>query len=180
MPTLRIALANLRFPSTPDESVALATQAIAQAGTEHTDIICFPECYVPGYRAKNKRIPSPDPAFLNRAWDEIGRSAAKANVAVILGTERVLEGSLLATALVVNRDGSTAGFQDKVQIDPSEDETHRAQEGACSRLTASNSGSRSATKDGATQRRYAGRCGEEHRSCFIPTSMKPSLAVTPH
>jgi predicted amidohydrolase len=124
MPTLRIALANLRFPSTPDESVALATQAIVQAGTEHADIICFPECYVPGYRAKDKHIPPPDPAFLNRAWDEIGRSAAKANVAVILGTERVLDGSLLATALVVNRDGSNAGFQDKVQIDPSEDETY--------------------------------------------------------
>jgi predicted amidohydrolase len=40
---------------------------------------------------------------------------------VVLGTERVADGALLATALVINRDGTIAGFQDKVQIDPSEE-----------------------------------------------------------
>jgi predicted amidohydrolase len=124
MTVLRVALANLRFPATPDESVSLAVQAIDQAGGERADIVCFPECYVPGYRSKDKQIPPPDPAFLTRAWSEIRTSAAKANVAVILGTERVVDGSLLASALVVNRDGSTAGFQDKVQIDPSEEGTY--------------------------------------------------------
>jgi predicted amidohydrolase len=124
MTTFRVALANLRFPSRPDESFTLATRAIAQAGRERADIICFPECYVPGYRAEGKQIPPPDPAFLDRAWAEIAQSAAKANVAVVLGTERVVNGSLLATALVVNRDGSVAGFQDKVQIDPSEEVTY--------------------------------------------------------
>jgi hypothetical protein len=34
MNTARVALANLRFPSTPDESVRLAAQAIGQAGAE--------------------------------------------------------------------------------------------------------------------------------------------------
>ena len=48
-------------------------------------------------------------------------AAAKANIAVILGTERVVEGALLISALVVQQDGSVAGFQDKVQIDPSEE-----------------------------------------------------------
>jgi predicted amidohydrolase len=43
---------------------------------------------------------------------------------VILGTERVVDGALLATALVINPDGSFAGFQDKVQIDPSEEGTY--------------------------------------------------------
>jgi hypothetical protein len=33
----RIALANLRFPATPEESVRLAEQAIAQASIEHAD-----------------------------------------------------------------------------------------------------------------------------------------------
>ena len=124
MSTFRVALANLRFPSTPDESVALALQAIAQSGSERADIICFPECYVPGYRAKGKLIPPPDASFLNRAWVEIARIAAKSNVAVVLGTERIVEGSLLASALVINRRGITAGFQDKVQIDPSEELTY--------------------------------------------------------
>jgi predicted amidohydrolase len=117
----RIALANLRFPATPEESVALAEQAIAAASSAGAAIVCFPECYVPGYRAMTKQIPPPDQAFLERAWSTIAKGAGKANIAVILGTERVVDGSLLISALVVNPDGSIAGFQDKVQIDPSEE-----------------------------------------------------------
>jgi predicted amidohydrolase len=44
---------------------------------------------------------------------------------VILGTERVADHGLLATALVINRDGTIAGFQDKVQLDPSEEATYK-------------------------------------------------------
>jgi len=36
----------------------------------------------------------------------------------------VANGALLATALVINRDGTIAGFQDKVQLDPSEEGTY--------------------------------------------------------
>jgi predicted amidohydrolase len=124
MNIFRIALANIRFPATPDESVALAEQAIAQASIERAGIICFPECYVPGYRAMGKPVPPPNSAFLERAWSSIATAAAKANVAVVLGTERVADGGLLATALVFNSDGTIAGFQDKVQIDPSEEATY--------------------------------------------------------
>src|SRR4051812_26488036 len=121
MATTRIALANIRFPPTPDESVRLAIDAIYTASRERVDIICFPECYVPGYRAPGKNVPPPDRAFLERAWKAIGDAAGGANVAVVLGTERIEAGTLLATALVINRDGSVAGFQDKIQIDPSEE-----------------------------------------------------------
>ena len=124
MNTFRIALANLRYPAAPEESVALAEQAIAQAGSERAEIICFPECYVPGYRGLGKSPPPPDAAFLERAWSAIRAAAAGANIAVVLGTERVAEGALIATALVINRDGAVAGFQDKVQIDPSEETTY--------------------------------------------------------
>ena len=118
---LRIALANIRFPETPDQSVTLAEEAIAQAGRERAQIICFPECFVPGYRGMGKQVPPPDAAFLERAWSNIAAAAAQANVAVILGTERVVDDALLISALVINRDGTIAGFQDKVQLDPSED-----------------------------------------------------------
>ena len=121
MNMFRIALANIRFPATPAESVTLAEQSIAQASIERAGIICFPECFVPGYRGMERRPPPPDPVFLDRAWTRIATAAAKAGVAVVLGTERVLEGALLATALVINQDGTIAGFQDKVQLDPSED-----------------------------------------------------------
>ncbi len=124
MTTVRIALANIRFPATPDESVTLAVQAIDQASTERSDIVCFPECFIPGYRGKGKSIPPPDPVFLERAWNLAASAAAKANLAVVLGTERVVDNALLATALVINRDGTLAGFQDKVQLDPSEEGTY--------------------------------------------------------
>jgi predicted amidohydrolase len=66
-------------------------------------------------------VPPPDAGFLERAWSAVAAAAAKADLAVVLGTERIVDGALLATALVVNRDGTIAGFQDKVQLDPSED-----------------------------------------------------------
>ncbi|MBK5294274.1 MAG: carbon-nitrogen hydrolase family protein [Acidobacteriia bacterium] len=121
MDTFRIALANIRYPATPEESVTLAEQAIAQASIERVGLICFPECFIPGYRGLRKQTPPPDPAFLERAWSAIAAAAAKATLAVVLGTERIVDDALLATALVVNRDGTIAGFQDKVQLDPSED-----------------------------------------------------------
>ena len=117
----RIALANIPFPPTPEESVTLAEQAIAQASAAGAGIICFPECYVPGYRGLGKSVPPPDPAFLDRAWSAIAAVAGKANLAVVLGTERLVDHALFITALVINRDGTIAGFQDKVQLDPSED-----------------------------------------------------------
>ena len=121
MTAFRIALANLRFPSTPDESIALAQEAIAEAGREGAGIICFPECYVPGYRLMSRKVPPPDAAFLERAWSSIAAAAAKSGVGVILGTERFVEGVWRITALVLNKNGTIAGFQDKCQLDPSED-----------------------------------------------------------
>jgi predicted amidohydrolase len=121
MNLFRIALANIRFPSTPEESVVLAEQAIAQAAVEGAGVLCFPECYVPGYRGMGKSVPPPDGAFLERAWRRLAAAAGKADLAVILGTERIADGGLRITALVIQRDGSIEGFQDKVQLDPSED-----------------------------------------------------------
>jgi predicted amidohydrolase len=122
--TFRIALANLTFPATPEESIALAEEAIAQASAEGAGLICFPECFVPGYRLLGKQVLPPDPKFLERAWSAVAAAAAKARIGVILGTERVADNRLRITALVVNRDGTIAGFQDKVQMDPSEDGTY--------------------------------------------------------
>jgi predicted amidohydrolase len=121
---LRIALANLRFPATPEESVALAERAIAQASSEGAALICFPECFIPGYRRVGKHVPPPDRGFLERAWTAVSTAAEKADLAVVLGTERIVDGALLISALVINRDGTIAGFQDKVQIDPSEEVTY--------------------------------------------------------
>ena len=102
----------------------MAEQAIAQASTERAGLICFPECFVPGYRSPGKPALPPDPVFLERAWSVIAAAAAKAHLAVVLGTERIVDDALLISALVINRDGTIAGFQDKVQLDESEEGTY--------------------------------------------------------
>jgi predicted amidohydrolase len=121
MSTFRIALANLRYPPTPEDSVALVEQGIAAASGERANLVCFPECYVPGYRGPGKSVPPPDTAFLERAWSDIAAVARQYNVAIVLGTERYVGGGWRLTTLVLNGDGTTAGFQDKVQLDPSEE-----------------------------------------------------------
>ena len=124
MNNFRIALANLRFPSTPAESVALAEAAIAQAAAAGAALICFPECYVPGYRGLGHEVEPPNAQFLEQAWSSIARAAAEAKTTVVLGTERLVGDSLLASVLVISENGTLSGFQDKVQLDPSEDGTY--------------------------------------------------------
>jgi predicted amidohydrolase len=129
MTTFRIALANLRHPTSMDDSVELAVRAVAQASDERAGIVCFPECFTPGYRVPHWDVAPPDQAALDRAWSEIAEAAARASVAVVLGTERFVDGGLLLTALVIGADGTIEGFQDKVQIDPSEEGIYAAGSG---------------------------------------------------
>jgi predicted amidohydrolase len=129
MAAFRLALANLPSAETPEQSVSLARRAIVEASRAGAELVCFPECYVPGYRWPGSALPAPDADFLERGWLSIAEAAAKATVAVILGTERLVADELLISALVINKDGTRAGFQDKVQIDPSEEVTYRAGEG---------------------------------------------------
>ncbi len=126
MSVIRVALANLRVPATPDESVRLATSVVADAGRRDALVICFPECFIPGYRWPGSTAPSPDPAFLERAWADVAAAARTARITVILGTERVTNRGLQITACVINPDGTVAGWQDKGQIDPSEEAIYPA------------------------------------------------------
>ncbi|MGE3402968.1 MAG: nitrilase-related carbon-nitrogen hydrolase, partial [Vicinamibacterales bacterium] len=72
---MRIALANTRLPTSPDDSVSLATGAVAEAARQGAALICFPECFVPGYRWPDEPAPPPDAAFLARAWSTIADAA---------------------------------------------------------------------------------------------------------
>src|SRR6202158_3204756 len=126
MSMVRIALANIRVPAIPDESVRLATSAVADASRRGAMVICFPECFVPGYRWPGTTARSPDPAFLERAWADVADAARTARITVILGTERVTNRGLQITACVINPDGTVAGWQDKGQIDPSEEAIYPA------------------------------------------------------
>jgi predicted amidohydrolase len=130
MAVVRVALANLEYPSTVDDAVARVTGAVREAAGKRASIVCFPECYLPGYRSANRRVPQPDASLLDQAWRRIATAARESNIAVVLGTERIVDSGVLITALVINADGSIAGFQDKRQIDPSEDSTYAIGDGS--------------------------------------------------
>ncbi len=129
MPTVRIALAQPRFPTSPDVAVATAARMIAAAADAGAKLVAFPECFVPGYRGLGHRVPPPDAAFLERAWDAVADAARRAGTGVVLGTERVTADHVLASVLVIGPDGARLGFQDKVQLDPSEDTIYTPGEG---------------------------------------------------
>lgn len=121
MTPVRIALANLPYPATRGESVALARDAIMSAARQNAAVICFPEAFIPGYRKPGESYPPPDPEFLERAWSDVARAVAEAAITVVLGTERVVDGQPRITTLVIDPDGTRAGFQDKLQLDPTEE-----------------------------------------------------------
>lgn len=121
---MKIALASLPYPTSPDDAVARVIAAIAEAGRAGAAIVGFGECYVPGYRGLGHVPPPPDAEGLERAWHAIAVAARDARVGVVLGTERVDAGGVCATALVIDEHGTRLGFQDKVQLDPSEDDTY--------------------------------------------------------
>lgn len=178
MPTIRVALANIRIATSPGDSVELARQAITDAGSQRADIVCFPECYVPGYRWPGRVIPPPDTRFLEGAWSSIASAAGAANVAVILGTERLVDGAPRLTALVIDRDGTSLGFQDKVQLDPSEEGIYQpGHERRLFTVGALTFGVGSAMKDGAIRKPCGGRPGVARRWCFIRTTASTSPAT---
>jgi predicted amidohydrolase len=99
VPSFRLALASLPYPESREHSVALASQAIADASAAGARLVAFPECYVPGYRAPGRPVLPPDPAFLEAAWSSLGAACARHRITAVVGTERMVDGALHIAAL---------------------------------------------------------------------------------
>ncbi len=122
MTRIRIALANIEIPRSPEDAVSRAEDAVRAAAEAGARIVCFPEAYVPGYPwpVPSERKPV-SAEFLQSALARIAQAARESNVGVLLGTERFVSDKPRITVAVIRPDGEVAGFQDKVQLDPSED-----------------------------------------------------------
>ena len=77
MPTVRIALAHLPYPSSPADAVTRAVDAIADAGRAGALVVAFPECYVPGYRTTTHPGAPPTAAFLDDATRRVAAATAR-------------------------------------------------------------------------------------------------------
>ena len=117
---MRIGLAALPFASSPEASLANVQDALHRAAALGAGLVCTPECYIPGQRGVGRTVAPPDPAFLAHAERCLVQTAADTGVSVIVGTERATPDGLFASALVITPNG-VQGWQDKVQLDPSED-----------------------------------------------------------
>jgi predicted amidohydrolase len=180
MSPYRIALANLRYPASPEESITLATASIAEAARQHAAIICFPECFIPGYSVGGKPTPPPTPEFLDRAHAAVANAAAKANITTILGTERYINSARYITALVINNDGSIAGWQDKVQLDHEETPYTPASERHIFQSGPLTFGVVICHEGWRYLRPSAGMHAKEPKSSFIPTSIGLTPAALCH
>ena len=117
----RIALANLPYPDSRDDAVERSRAAMAEAAGRGAAVICFPECYVPGYRASGHDVAPPDASWLAEAMAALAAEAGRVGITAILGTERQTGDGWHLTAVVCGADGSLVAVQDKVQLDPSEE-----------------------------------------------------------
>ena len=121
---MRIALATLRYRPDPDEALRSVQAALENAARQGAKLLCTAENYLPGLRGVEFDVAPPDAAFLARAQRTICETAAMTGVGAIVGLERVSSAGLLAAAMIVAPDGRLIGYQDKVQIDPSEEGTY--------------------------------------------------------
>lgn len=125
--SIRIALANIEIPSSPANSVERVLRTLPEAAKAGARVVCFPEAYIPGYPWGERRSANVDASFLDDAHAQVARAAAQSGIGVVLGTERYVSSSKpRLTALVVQPSGELCGFQDKVQLDPSEDARYEA------------------------------------------------------
>ena len=77
MDAFRIALANVRFPAAPEESVTLAQQAIAQASLERAGLVCFRNVSFPAIGQRENQSRRPTLCFSNAPGPPLPRRQRK-------------------------------------------------------------------------------------------------------
>ena len=116
-----IALASPRVASSLEDGLERSECLIAEASKQAAKIVCFPEAYLPGLRGQDFKIIDWGKDEERRTMAAIADIARRHQIAVIFGLERLSAAGRLISACVVDAGGNVLGFQDKTQLDPSED-----------------------------------------------------------
>jgi predicted amidohydrolase len=118
---VRIALASPRVATSFDDGLNRINRLLADASQQGSEIVCFPEAYLPGLRGQDFEVLTWNPAAEDRALRAVSGLAQTHRVAMILGIERVTDNGSQIAAVVIDARGETHGWQTKNQLDPSED-----------------------------------------------------------
>ena len=94
---------------------------ISEAANGEADIVCFPECYVPGLRGQDFAVEAHDPARLTAARERACALAVAHRIAIILPMDWDGPDGILNLAFVISPEGELLGRQTKNQIAPEED-----------------------------------------------------------
>ena len=118
---LRIALASPPVSGSVDAAMPWVERFIAEAAAGGADIVCFPECYVPGLRGQDFAVEAHDPVRLAKARERVRELAATHRIAVIIPMDWDGPEGILNVAFVISADGKILGCQTKNQVAPEED-----------------------------------------------------------
>ena len=116
MPVIRIGLASPHFPASVDAAIRRASEFLAEAADAGVDLVCFPECYVPGMRGQDFDVPPPDQREQANALEAIRGAAATHAVAAIVPMEWQSDIGLQNVAFVISAIGEVLGYQTKNQL----------------------------------------------------------------
>jgi len=117
-----IALASPRPASSLEDGMERSERLIAEASKQSARIVCFPEAYLPGLRGQDFKVMDWGEEEERRTIAAIAEMARRHQIAVIFGLERHSADGRLISACVFDSGGNVLGFQNKTQLDPSEDE----------------------------------------------------------
>ena len=121
MSAIRIGLASPRFPESAPDAVRRAGEFLEEAARARVDLVCFPECYVPGMRGQDFPVAPPDQRRQAGALEAIREAAAEHGVAAIVPMEWQSAAGLQNVAFVISGAGEVLGYQTKNQLPPEEE-----------------------------------------------------------
>jgi predicted amidohydrolase len=122
MATIRVGLASPHFPASIADAVRRADQFLEEAAQAGVDLVCFPECYIPGMRGQDFPVARPSQRQQAGALEALRASAAKHYVAAIVPMEWRSDAGLQNVAFVIGADGTVLGQQTKNQLPPEEEQ----------------------------------------------------------
>jgi Predicted amidohydrolase len=116
-----IGLASPPIASSLDEGLDNVKRMLIEASEKSSEIVCFPEAYLPGLRGQDFEVPPFDQTEQDRALRAVSEYARAYHIATILGMERLTENGSQIVAYVIDAEGEIKGYQTKNQLDPTEE-----------------------------------------------------------